>query len=83
MSYQKTARRLTVPLETKEHIKNAYEIFTELAKDYKQLMRSNNSVANKLTLAQTQIIYANSDLKTKANADRDNVINNSYYKKAT
>lgn len=79
MSYQKTVRRLTIPLETNEQIKNARDIFKEGYEVFAKICRSPNSERNKLHIAQFEVVTFNLRLKSMAN-ENDSM---SSYKKAT
>tara|TARA_R100001230_G_C5612147_1_gene123454 strand:+ start:569 stop:808 length:240 start_codon:yes stop_codon:yes gene_type:complete len=79
MSYQKRARRLTIPLETNEQIKNARDIFLELHESFKKIARSPNAERNKVYIAQMEIMYKNTEFKSRANGEPLS----SYYKSAT
>ena len=79
MSYQKRARRLTVPLETNEHIKNARDVFLQLHESFRKIARSPNAERNKVFIAQLEIMNMNTELKSKATGKALS----SYYKNAT
>lgn len=79
MSYQKRVRRLTIPLETNEQIKNARDIFLELHESFKKIARSPNAERNKVLIAQLEIMGMNRELKSKATGKEFS----SYYKNAT
>lgn len=79
MSYQKRVRRLTIPLETNEHIKNARDIFLELHETFKKIARSPNAERNKVLIAQLEIMCMNRELKSRATGKEFS----SYYKNAT
>ena len=79
MSYQKRVRRLTIPLETNEQIKNARDIFLQLHESFKKIARSPNAERNKVLIAQLEIMGMNRELKSKANGKEFS----SYYKNAT
>ena len=59
MSYQKRVRRLTIPLETNEQIKNARDIFLQLHESFKKIARSPNAERNKVLIAQLEIMGMN------------------------
>lgn len=79
MSYQKRVRRLTIPLETNEQIKNARDIFLQLHESFKKIARSPNAERNKVLIAQLEIMGMNRELKSKATGKEFS----SYYKNAT
>ena len=79
MSYQKRVRRLTVPLESNEHIKNARDIFLDLHESFKKIARAPYAERNKIFIAQLEVMNMNTELKSKANGKDLS----SYYKKAT
>lgn len=79
MSYQKRVRRLTIPLETNEQIKNARDIFLQLHESFKKIARSPNAERNKVLIAQLEIMNMNTELKSKATGKE----RGSYYKNAT
>ena len=79
MSYQKRVRRLTIPLETNEQIKNARDIFLELHESFKKIARSPNAERNKVLIAQLEIMGMNRELKSRATRKEFS----SYYKNAT
>lgn len=79
MSYQKKVRRLTIPLETSEQIKNARDMFKAGYETFSKIYRSPNSERNKLHIAQYEVVSMNYTLKMKANKNDDY----SNYKNAT
>mgnify|MGYP000284780592 FL=1 len=79
MSYQKRVRRLTIPLESSQNIKDATEILLVLINALGKISRSPNSERNKVSIAQFETMVANTELKSRAN---DKPFS-SYYKGAT
>ena len=65
MSYQKRVRRLTIPLETNEQIKNARDFFLQLHESFKKIARSPNAERNKVLIAQLEIMNMNTELKAE------------------
>ncbi len=80
MSYQKTVRRLTIPMETTEQLKTAASLLLQMSLELDKIERSPNSVMNKMCLAQSVLQVGNWDFKTEAS---DGINNQSYYKKST
>lgn len=83
MSYQKSVKRLTIPLETSEHIKIAVEHFKQLHNIFAKISRSPNSERNKIHIAQYEISAMNTEFKRLGNGDSDERNKDSYYKKST
>jgi hypothetical protein len=79
MSYQKRVKRLTIPLETTQNIKDATEILLVYINALGKISRSPNSERNKVSIAQFETMVANTELKSRAN---DKPFS-SYYKGAT
>ena len=79
MSYQKRVRRLTIPLESSQNIKDATEILLVYINALGKISRSPNSERNKVSIAQFETMVANTELKSRAN---DKPFS-SYYKGAT
>lgn len=79
MSYQKRVRRLTIPLESNDQIKNARDIFLQLHESFKKIARSPNAERNKVFIAQLEIMNMNTELKSRATGKPLS----SYYKNAT
>jgi hypothetical protein len=79
MSYQKRVKRLTIPLETTQNIKDATEILLVYIKALGKISRSPNSERNKVSIAQFETMVANTELKSRAN----DIPFSSYYKGAT
>lgn len=78
MSYQKRVRRLTIPLETTEQIKNARDMFKDAYEIFNKIYKSPNSSRNKLFIAQTEVMVMNHEIKQKANG----TLYSSHYKNA-
>ncbi len=79
MSYQKRVKRLTIPLETTQNIKDATEILLVYINALVKISRSPNSERNKVSIAQFETMVANTELKSRA-SDKPF---SSYYKGAT
>ncbi len=79
MSYQKRVKRLMIPLETTQNIKDATEILLVYINALGKISRSPNSERNKVSIAQFETMVANTELKSRAN---DKPFS-SYYKGAT
>jgi|TARA_B110000967_G_C18863133_1_gene551185 hypothetical protein len=80
MSYQKTVRRLTIPMETTDQLKTAATLLLQMSLELSKIDRSPNSVINKLCLAQSVLQVGNWDFKAEAG---DGINSQSYYKKST
>jgi hypothetical protein len=83
MSYEKSVKRLTIPLETSQHIRNAVDHFKELHDIFTKISRSPNSERNKIHIAQYEIMSMNHKFKHLGNGDNDEINKDSYYKKST
>ena len=83
MSYQKSVRRITVPLGCTEHINIARDNFKSLYEIFAKISRSPNSERNKLHIAQFEVMSMNHLFKSLGNGERDGISNGSYYKKST
>ena len=82
MTYQTRSKRITVPMEKSQHIKNASELFIQLGNDFAKIYRSPNSEINKLFIAQMAVLNAHTALKQIANEHRGEKYNAIHYKNA-
>lgn len=83
MSYYKSSKRLTIPLETSEQIKDAARVLQTLSKSFEKLYKSPNTARNKCSMAQFEVQFYNSELKALGNGSKNAFENSSYYKRST